>query len=177
MTTATKTSLRRRVTAAIFTGAIGPALALTAALASPEAVAAQKVSKADCRVHAVLAKHDPAKKKRTVPKNLNFLQEELMSPAFAAFNDFRLLGTTPLKLKSLNETVNTKLASGHGLSMSLLSGDTHRLKLHIKLGRLKGTKPLLAADYTIDSDGFLLLAASHPDGSVVVAVQCHGQAA
>ena len=56
-----------------------------------------------------------------------------------------------------------------------LDGDGDRLKLHAKLGSLSGERSLLDADYTIKSDGFLLLAAAHTEGSVIVAVQCHGK--
>jgi hypothetical protein len=155
--------------------ALAPALALTSGLATTLtpglAHAGKKVDKAACQVHAVLAKHDGD---GTIPADLEFMKEELSSPAFAAFKSFRLLGTTKLQLK-LGETTQAKLASGHAFGLRLLDGDHERLKLHAKLGSLSGERSLLDADYTIKSDGFLLLAAAHTEGSVIVAVQCHGK--
>jgi len=149
--------------------ALVPAMLVATAL-TPTTAQAAEFDKASCRVHAVLAQTEGDGK---IPANLSFLQEELSSPAFAAFKSFRLLGSDDFDL--LKGTPQTrKLASGHPMELSLASANDKMVRLHVKLGSASG-RSLVDTSYGIKPDGFVLFAAGHAKGSVIFAVQCHGK--
>lgn len=168
--TAPMNSVRRRLRAAALSAALAPALAFGATTLSSSQAEAAKFEKASCQVHAVLAKSDG---EGGVPENLSFLADELNSPMFGGYKSFVLLGTHKFIL-SKAKTVTKQLASGHPMSLALLSADESQVRLHVKLGQASG-KSLIDTEYAVKPAGFVLFAASHKEGGVIFAVQCHGK--
>lgn len=164
------TKMKQRFRAACLAATIAPALAFAATTTTSTTAHAANFEKASCQVHAVLAKNEGD---GGIPKNLAFLATELGSPAFGAFKTFVLLGTKSFSLDKGKAQTQT-LASGHPISLALRSADDKQIKLHVKLGQASG-KTLVDTDYTVKPNGFVLFAASHKQGSVIFAVQCHGK--
>lgn len=139
---------------------------------TPRTAQAEELQTAECRVHAVLA--STAQASERIPANLRFLRGELSSDQFSSFNSFRLLGSRDYALK-LGDTVLKDAAAGHRVGLALRGGSKARPRLHVEVTRSGRTKPLVSANYSVKADGFLLLAGlRHPDGRLVLAVQCHG---
>jgi len=161
-----------RLLASTFALALAPAAAFGVAALSSPAPAEADVSKAQCRVNAVLASKQGDGK---IPENLQFLKKELSSDQFAAFKSFRLLDAKADKLTA-NKAASQKLKSGHKVGLKLLGGSKDRPKVHVSVNRDGNDKALVSTDYTIKSAGFLLLAGfKHPDGKVIFAIQCKGE--
>ena len=78
----------------------------------------------------------------TIPKNLEFLQEQLRDDQFAAYKSFELIEQKALEIK-LDQKSEVEFRSGNRLGLSLLGGDDNRLKLRLDLSGRDGKKALL----------------------------------
>lgn len=135
------------------------------------AVALAEAEAATCKAFAVLAKKDGDGK---LPPELEFLAEELGSDQFAAYKSFRLLDSKRYELEK-GKARSERFKSGHRVALELLGGEVERPRVRIGVWPATGDKPLVSADYTIQSSGFLLLAGfKHEEGRVIFAIQCSG---
>lgn len=146
---------------------MAPALAFGGTALIP--TSAEASDKADCQVTSVLA--SKAQKDPRIPKELNFLKEQLEDDRFAAYKSFKLLEKKSFKLNA-NKASKGKMKSGHEFAFTLLGGDDKRLKIHASLLSKSGKK-LLNTDYSIDNNGIILVGGGkHPDGKIIFAIQC-----
>lgn len=163
---------RARIASALLRVTLGLATVVGTSVMAPTSARADELKRAECRVHAVLASNAEARER--IPANLSFLRGELSSGQFADFKSFRLLGSTDYTL-TLGKTVTRDAAAGHRVGLGLRGGSRARPSLHVEVTSAGRAKPLVSANYSVKADGFLLLAGlRHPDGRLVLAVQCHG---
>ena len=150
--------------------ALAPALAMGGMLAAPQQ--AEAASKANCRVHAVLASKEGD---GSIPKSLEFLRSTLQDDQFAAYKSFHLVDKKTLKLAG--DTVSdAKFSSGHKLGLKLLEGGD-KLKLHLELSGRDGKKNLVKTNYSIESGGLFMIGAGNFEkgeiaGKLFFAIQC-----
>lgn len=163
---------RARVASTLLQATLGLATVAGTWAMAPAPARADELQRAECRVHAVLASKAEAPER--IPGNLSFLRGELSSGQFTDFKSFRLLGSTDYTL-TLGKTVTRDAAAGHRVGLGLRGGSRARPSLHVEVTSAGRAKPLVSANYSVKADGFLLLAGlRHPDGRLVLAVQCHG---
>jgi hypothetical protein len=164
---------KSRVLASVLATALLPAFAFGVTWMGPHTHAQAKVDKAGCQVHAVLASKEGDGK---IPKDLAFLKETLQDDAFAAYKGYHLIDKKQLKLK-IDKVSSASFKSGHKLRLTLLGGDENKLKLHADLTGRDGKTSLFGADYSIDNNGQLLVAAGQATvgeiaGKLFFAIQC-----
>lgn len=163
----TKTRQTNRLLSTGLALVIAPALAFGGTALTP--AIADAADKADCQVTSVLASKE--KKDPRIPKELNFLKEQLENDRFAAYNSFKLLERKPFKLTK-GKTSKGKMKSGHEFGFTLLGGDDKRVKIHASLLSKSGKK-LLDTDYGIENNGIMIVGGGkHPDGKIIFAIQC-----
>ena len=167
---------QRRALSSVFASRLALAAAGASALvvaATPAlAQAGDEAKSASCRVNAVLARKDGA---GGIPTELNFLKKELSSDQFAAYKSFKLLDAKDYGLK-LEKLESKSVDSGHKVGLKLLGGELARPRVQVVVEGKNRDRPLVSADYTIKSNGFLLLAGfKHPDGKIIFAIQCKGK--
>ncbi|MGB1700394.1 MAG: hypothetical protein ACPHRO_10595, partial [Nannocystaceae bacterium] len=143
-----------------------------AAVAAPTTVSAKELTAAECKVHTVLATKNAAKDR--IPSKLSFLKSELEGDQFAAYTSFKLLSSADFKLSG-DKQISREAGGGHRVGLRLRGGSLSRPKIHIEVAAADKAKPLVSADYSVNSGSFLLLAGfRHPDGKLVFAIQCRG---
>ena len=160
----------RNKLAALALAAMTPIAALSAMLVSPQAIAAppEKAKSAKCQVRAV----DALKEEGGIPKELEFLKEQLEDDEFAAYHKFQLVETKTLKLKT-DESGELEFTTGNKIGLTLMGEDESRLKLHLTLTGRDGVDQLLDTKYSIESGGVLLVRAGKIDnGKRFFAIQC-----
>ena len=147
-------------------------LSASAVLTVPKmAQAGDEANSASCRVNAVLASKGGG---GGIPSELSFLKKELSSDQFAAYKSFKLLDAQDYALK-LQKLESKAVDSGHKVGLKLLGGELARPRVQVVVEGKNRDRALVSADYTIKSNGFLLLAGfKHPDGKIIFAIQCKG---
>lgn len=163
--------MKSRLLASALAAVLAPTAAVASFGAATEAQAA--VQKAGCRVSAVVASKEGD---AGIPKELAFLEAQLGGDEFAVYKSFYLVEQNALEI-TLGKTTEVKFRSGNRLGLSLLGNDDQRLKLHANLTNREGTKSLLAADYSIEDGGVMMISAGTFEhqgvpGKLFFAIQC-----
>lgn len=164
--------MKSRLLASALAAVLVPAAAVVTTAVPTDARAAD-VEKAACQVNAVLASKEGTV---GVPKELAFLQAQLSEDEFAVYKSFYLIEQNALELK-LGKASEVTFRSGNRLGLSLLGNDEQRLKLHANLTNRDGSKSLLAAAYSIEDGGVVMISAGSYEhggvrGKLFFAIQC-----
>lgn len=155
----------------ILASTLASALALPAVLVggatllSPS-VAEAAITEATCRIHAVEASTEGD---GTIPKELDFIADQLSGPQFAGYKGFRLIEAKDYKLK-LDRIVDEKFKSGHNVKLKLTGGERDKLELHTEL--VRGSSKLVTMDFGIKSNQIVLIPVLRGDSAVIFAYQC-----
>lgn len=155
--------------ASIVAGSSSPVAAAVDSPRTQDDVTAVAAANATCRVMSILAKKEGD---GTIPKNLSALESQLRSDQFAAYKSFELVEQ---KSTAVNDAQDTSLAMkiGYAVKLKLLAATGPRLKLHLSLTSKGASKPLLDADYSVQTDGVLLVVAGQREGGrALFAFQC-----
>lgn len=142
-----------------------PALLVGAATFMAPAVA-EAATSAACRIHAVEATKDGD---GSIPKNLEFMADQLEAPMFAGYKGFRLLDAKDFQLE-LNKVVDQKFKSGHNVELTLLGDREGKLELHTKLKRSSTT--LVDMDFGVGDNQIMLIPVQRGDAAIIYAYQC-----
>lgn len=158
---------RARVLASILTGLLAvPAVLAGTTLLSPS-VARADMTSASCRIHAVEA---TAEGDGTIPKDLEFIAEQLQAPEFARFKGFRLVDVKDFKL-DVGSPVEQKFKSGHVVRLGLVGGEQDKLELHTEI--MRGTVSVTKLDFSIRVAQLILIPVRRGDGQATIfAYQC-----
>ena len=140
-------------------------LAGAVTLLSP-AVAEANVTSASCRIHAVEATPDGD---GTIPKDLEFLSDQLQAPEFARYKGFRLVEVKDFKLE-VGSAVEKKFKSGHIVKLSLLGGEQDKLDLHTEI--LRGASSVTSLDFALKVAQLMLIPVRRGDQAIIFAYQC-----
>ncbi|MFO7563473.1 MAG: hypothetical protein R6X02_12580 [Enhygromyxa sp.] len=140
-------------------------LAGAATLLSP-AVAEAGVTSASCRIHAVEATPEGD---GTIPKDLEFLSDQLQAPEFARYKGFRLIDVKDYKLDA-GTAVEKKFKSGHVVKLSLLGGEQDKLDLHTEI--LRGAGSVASLDFLLKVAQLMLIPVRRGDQAIIFAYQC-----
>lgn len=164
----TNRSIHSKILASTLAGALAlPALVVsvgTATFLSPSV--AEAATKAACRIHAVEATEEGD---GTIPKNLEFMAEQLRAPMFTGYKGFRLLDAKDFQLE-LNKLVDQKFKSGHNVELTLLGDKDGKLELHTKLKRSSTT--LVDMDFGVGDNQIMLIPVQRGDSAIIYAYQC-----
>jgi hypothetical protein len=155
--------------AAVAFVAVGPWGGVRAAVAAQEPATAAR-----CTVYGIHATKDAGAESDAgaIPKELQFLADELSSDQFAAYKRFRLLDQKSLDL-ALGKPGSATVKSGHKITLELLGSESKRLKMHLTLTGRGGEGSLLDTDYRIEDGGVLLVGGSvHEGGRLFFALKC-----
>ncbi|HLT35139.1 MAG TPA: hypothetical protein VK034_02615 [Enhygromyxa sp.] len=164
----THRSIHSKLLASTFAGLLSGApvvLAGAVTLLNPD-VAQAGVTSASCRIHAVEATPEGD---GTIPKDLEFLAEQLQAPEFARFRGFRLVEVKDFKLE-LGKVVDQKFKSGHNVKLSLLGGEQEKLELHTEL--LRGGTSVVKMDILLKFAQVVLIPVRRGDQAIIFAYQC-----
>jgi hypothetical protein len=132
---------------------------------------AEAANQATCRIHAVEASSEGDGK---IPKELEFLADQLEGPAFAAYKSFRLLEAKDFQLE-LGTVVDQKFKSGHNVKLSLTGSKDSKLDFSTEL--LRGGSSLLKMDFSVKTGQIILLPVQRGDQTIIFAYQCKESAA
>ena len=153
-----------------------PALALSTTLLVPTMqVQAAEAEKAECKTYSVLLTKEG---NGEVPANLSFLHDTFQDEQFSAYQGYRLLETTTLKLDHKKPSLALMKKTGHRLSLQFLGVLANKLKIHAILMAPNHKKPLVDTDYLSVNNGLLLVDGAKPadgNGRVFFAIQCRTQ--
>ena len=127
---------------------------------------AEAATNAACRIHAVEASKDGD---GTIPKELEFMADQLRAPMFAGYKGFRLLDAKDFQLE-LNKVVDQKFKSGHNVELTLLGDKDGKLELHTKLKR--STTTLVDMDFGVGNNQIMLIPVQRGDSAIIYAYQC-----
>jgi hypothetical protein len=138
---------------------VGGALVLAPALADA-------AEQATCRIHAVEASQDGD---GSIPKDLEFLREQLQAPEFTRYKGFRLLDAKDFQLE-LGTVVDQKFKSGHNVKLSLLGSKDGKLDFHTEL--LRGGSSLINMDFSVKDGQLMLIPVRRGEQAIIFAYQC-----
>jgi hypothetical protein len=163
-------SIHSKLLASTFAGLLSSlvipvGLAGVVTLLSP-GLAEASVTSASCRIHAVEATPDGD---GTIPKELEFLSDQLQAPEFARYKGFRLVDVKDFKL-DVGAAVEKKFKSGHVVKLSLLGGEQDKLDLHTEI--LRGAGSVTALDFSLKVAQLMLIPVRRSDQAIIFAYQC-----
>lgn len=138
---------------------LGGALVLAPAIADA-------AEQATCRIHAVEASQEGD---GTIPKDLEFLRDQLQAPEFARYKGFRLLDAKDFQLE-LGVVVDQKFKSGHNVKLSLLGDKDGKLDFHTEL--MRGGSSLINMDFSVKDGQLMLIPVRRGEQAIIFAYQC-----
>lgn len=138
---------------------LGGALVLAPAIADA-------AEQATCRIHAVEASQTGD---GTIPKDLEFLRDQLQAPEFARYKGFRLLDAKDFQLE-VGTVVDQKFKSGHNVKLSLLGNEDGKLEFHTEL--MRSGSSLINMDFTVKDGQLMLIPVRRGEQAIIFAYQC-----
>lgn len=138
---------------------LGGALVLSPAIA-------EAAEQATCRIHAVEASQEGD---GSIPKDLEFLRDQLQAPEFARYKGFRLLDAKDFQLE-LGTVVDQKFKSGHNVKLSLLGSKDGKIDFHTELQR--GGSSLINMDFSVKDGQLMLIPVRRGEQAIIFAYQC-----
>ncbi|MFV8755955.1 hypothetical protein ACNOYE_35840 [Nannocystaceae bacterium ST9] len=127
---------------------------------------ADAAEQATCRIHAVEASQEGD---GSIPKDLEFLSDQLQAPEFARYKGFKLLDAKDFQLE-LGVVVDQKFKSGHNVKLSLLGKKDGKLDFHTELQR-SGTS-LINMDFSVKEGQIMLIPVRRGELMTIFAYQC-----
>jgi|JI102314DRNA_FD_contig_41_6227443_length_2095_multi_6_in_0_out_0_1 hypothetical protein len=127
---------------------------------------ADAAEQATCRIHAVEASPEGD---GTIPKDLEFLADQLEAPEFARYKGFRLLDAKDFQLE-LGAVVDQKFKSGHNVKLSLLGSKDGKLDFHTEL--LRSGSSLINFDFSVKQGQIMLIPVRRGEQAIIFAYQC-----
>ena len=162
----TTRSIHSKILASSLAGALALPALLVGAVTFMSPNIAEAATKAACRIHAVEATKEGD---GTIPRELEFMADQLRAPVFSGYKGFTLLDAKDFQLE-LNAVVDQKFKSGHNVELTLLGEKDGKLELHTKLKR--GTTPLVDMDFGVGNNQIMLIPVQRGDSAIIYAYQC-----
>lgn len=152
--------------ASVLTSALAvPAMLVGSVAFLAPAIAEAGVSKASCRVHAVEASTEGDGE---IPKELDFMADQLRAPQFAAYKSYALVGVKDFELE-VGKELDKKFKSGHSVKLTLLGGEKGKLELGTKI--LRGNTQLFEMEFALGSQ-LVLVPVTRGESTVIFAYRC-----